>query len=325
MKPKVSIALCTYNGEKFLQKQIDSYLSQTVLPDEIIICDDGSGDNTIAIIQKNVDQNPAIHWQLLQNKKTIGTGRNFEKAIRYCSGEFIFLSDQDDIWEREKIGETIIYFDNNPDCDASFSDASLIDEADRKIPETLLDNSFFKTAYRKNYESADLFYWSILLGNIITGATMAIRRLALPNILPFQLDLGRRKLWHDGWISLSLMTDGRVGYIDQTLMQYRVHAAQQVGVVRRNDPFEKLIMQKEYNEDCISEYFQRYLSAFSTIKELVKIKTLESGIEERITKEYLEHRKKYFNTQSFPVRKLRLMKWYLLGINYISLKDLLIL
>src|SRR3984893_8227806 len=144
MKPKISIALCTYNGEKFIQKQIDSYLNQTVLPEEIIICDDGSGDNTIDIIHKFIDQNPAIHWQLLQNEKTLGTARNFEKAIGYSSGEFIFLSDQDDIWEKEKIAETIIYFDNNPDCDACFSDASLIDEDDRKIPETLLDNSFFK-------------------------------------------------------------------------------------------------------------------------------------------------------------------------------------
>jgi glycosyltransferase involved in cell wall biosynthesis len=324
MKPKVSIALCTYNGEKFLQKQIDSYVNQTVLPDEIIICDDGSTDYTLNIIRQNIALITGIRWHLVQNEITLGTSKNFEKAIGLCNGDIIFFSDQDDIWEKQKIEQMIFFFNNNPDYDASFSNATIIDDDDRELPETLLDNTFFKPNQRKGYKNNDLLYWTILMGNIITGATMSIRRTALSNILPFRLDLGR-KLWHDGWISLSLLSNGRIGYIDQKLMQYRVHAEQQVGVVRRNDPFERLIMLKEYKDDCTKEYFQRYLSAFFTMKELVKIRTLESGVEERITKEYLGHKKKYFESQSFFERKFRLLKWYLLGINYISLKDLLTL
>ena len=324
MKTTISIALCTYNGGKFIQKQVDSYLNQSVLPEEIIICDDGSSDDTVAIIQNNISKNPGIRWKLVQNEKNLGASKNFEKAIGLCNGDIIFLSDQDDIWEKEKIGQTKLYFDNNPDCDASFSNATMIDDIERQLPGTLLDSTFFKPAERKKYRKAELLYWTILLGNVMTGATMAFKRAALPVILPFHLDLGR-KLWHDGWISLTLMANERVGYIDQTLIQYRVHAAQQIGVVMRNDPFERLIMLNEYNEDFRKEYFQRYLSAYSVIKKFKELKPLESGVEERITKEYLEQKKKYFESQSFPERKFRLLKWYLLGINYISLRDLLTL
>jgi glycosyltransferase involved in cell wall biosynthesis len=324
MEPTISIALCTYNGGKFLQRQINSFLNQTVLPDEVVVCDDGSGDHTLSIVRQFITDHPEIQWNLVENKTNLGASKNFEKAISLCKGDLIFLSDQDDIWSREKIAQTISYFDRNADMDAGFSNASLIDDEGRLLPGTLLDTTIFKPGVRGNYKKEDLLYWTLLFGNLMTGATMAIRRTALPDILPFHLDLGR-ELWHDGWISLSLLSNGRIQYIDQTLMQYRVHAMQQVGVVVRDDPFEKYLFLHEYHEGFKKEYFQRYLSAFSTMRELKKIKPPDPSVEKRITREYLDHREKYFKSQSFSERKLRLLKWYLQGVNFISFRDLMTL
>ncbi len=322
MKTTVSIALCTYNGNKFLKKQLDSFLDQTVLPDEIVISDDGSTDNTLAIIRSYIEANPSIQWNLLQNRHQLGASRNFEIAISACKGDIIFLSDQDDIWNTDKIQRTISFFENHQESDACFSNAELIDEDGRKLPTTLLDNTFFKAAIRKEFKKSDLLYWNILFGNMITGATLAIKGSVLAEVVPFHLELGR-KYWHDGWIGLSLMAGGRMGYIDEQLIQYRLHAGQQIGVVVRNDPFEKWIMGGAYNEKNTREYFQRYLAAFTVLCKLKKIIRVDPVVGERIEKEYLGQRKKYFGIQSFPEKKFRLLKWWLRGINYTSFRDLI--
>jgi glycosyltransferase involved in cell wall biosynthesis len=324
MKIISSIALCTYNGEKFIRQQIESYISQTILPDEIIVCDDGSTDNTLEIIRHVAQSNPEIKWRVIQNEAKLGTNKNIEKALGFCNGEIIFFSDQDDIWTREKVAQTILFFEKNPEYEASFSDALLIDDQDKELPNKLLDLTFFKSNVRLHYDKDDLLYWSILLGNAMTGATMAIKRSAIRKVVPFQLNVGRR-LWYDGWIGFCLMANNSVGYIDQSLTKYRVHAGQQVGVEMKEDPFEQHVMRGEYQKELVKEYFQKYLGAFSTLHNLKKVLQIPTRIEDRITREYLIQKRKYFESQSFLERKLRLLKWHLQGANYISLKDLVTL
>lgn len=319
-----SIALCTYNGEKYIRNQVSSYINQTVLPDEIVICDDGSTDNTLKIIHNVAQAKPEIRWRVIQNEVKLGTNKNFEKALGFCNGDIIFFSDQDDIWTSDKVAQTISFFGENPGYEASFSNAVLIDDQDEELPNCLLDLTFFKSDMRLKYSEDDLLYWSILLGNVMTGATMAIKRSAIGKVVPFQLNLGR-KLWYDGWIGFCLMAGNSIGFIDQFLTKYRVHAGQQVGVEMIEDPFERHIMQGEYQKELVKEYFQKYLTAFSTLQNLKRVLQIPARIEDRITKEYLIHRRKYFETQSFLERKLRLLKWHLQGANYISLRDLVTL
>jgi glycosyltransferase involved in cell wall biosynthesis len=320
----VSIALCTYNGERFIREQIESYLNQTILPDEIIVCDDHSGDNTLQLIRQYTAGQTAIRWQIIQNEHRLGTNRNFEKAIGLCTGDLIMFSDQDDIWTESKIENTLSFFERNPNCGATFSNGLLIDDRSRVLPETLLDHCFFTSDIRKQYTKDDLLYWSILLGNIMTGATMVVRRTVLPTILPLNLNLGRQ-LWYDGWVGFCLMCSGQVGYIDQSLIKYRIHPGQQVGVSSGNDPFEQFIMRGNYRATLVKEYFQRYLMAFSFMQHLKKIVRIPSHITDRITSEYLTQRKKYFESQGFFERKLRLLKWHIQGANYISFRDLMTL
>ena len=109
---KISVALCTYNGETFIDQQINSILNQTLKVDEIVVCDDISKDNTIKIIQEYSLKFPDI-FKIYINESNIGSVKNFEKAISLCTGEIIFLSDQDDVWELNKVFIFKDYFENN--------------------------------------------------------------------------------------------------------------------------------------------------------------------------------------------------------------------
>jgi hypothetical protein len=121
------------------------------------------------------------------------------------------------------------------------------------------------------------------------------------------------------------MAAGRVGFIEQPLIKYRVHRGQQVGVSTGSDSFEDYIMNGNYQSLLVKEYFQRYLIAYSFMRHLKAVAAIPAGIEDRITREYLIHRKRYFEAQSFFKKKLRLLKWHIQGTNYISFKDLLTL
>lgn len=99
----VSIALCTYNGEKYIEEQLESLIHQTCQPDEIIICDDQSKDNTVNIAKSLLGSWPGA-WKVIINKKNLGYKKNFQKAISLCRGDIIFLSDQDDVWDYNIMG-----------------------------------------------------------------------------------------------------------------------------------------------------------------------------------------------------------------------------
>jgi glycosyltransferase involved in cell wall biosynthesis len=98
----ISVAICTYNGEKFLKQQLDSILLQTVCVNEIIICDDISTDSTIEILEAYQNKYPSL-IKIFRNEKTLMTVKNFEKAITLTTGDIIFLADQDDIWCLNKV------------------------------------------------------------------------------------------------------------------------------------------------------------------------------------------------------------------------------
>ena len=97
-----SVAMCTYNGEKYIKEQLESIIHQTLPPDEIIICDDGSNDHTISAIKETMRVWRGS-WMLVQNEKNLGYKKNFQKAISLCQGDIIYLSDQDDVWDLHKM------------------------------------------------------------------------------------------------------------------------------------------------------------------------------------------------------------------------------
>lgn len=220
---KISVALCTYNGEKFLHQQLDSILNQTVKVDEIVICDDGSQDQTQAILSEYQKQFPEI-FKIYINEKNLRSVKNFQKAISLCTGDYIFLSDQDDSWIPNKVEVYLDYFKQNPNIDVICSNGFIIDENSNKLEKYTVWDA--PQLLAKNNQEIDYFKIFNTIGNFATGAAMAIRRSFVDKILPFPVIEG---LHHDEWIAVVSSEQQKFAFLNEKLFSYRTHNDQQVG------------------------------------------------------------------------------------------------
>jgi glycosyltransferase involved in cell wall biosynthesis len=223
---KISVALCTYNGSKYLTKQIESILNQeNHIPDEIIICDDRSTDDTLKIIAKYEAFYPNI-FKIYSNEINLGSTKNFEKAISLCSGDYIFLSDQDDIWKNNKIQKILAVFNKNPNAEGVFSNADLIDKDNNPIKSlTIWDSVFFLE--KELPKPIDFFNITSKNGNIVTGATLCIKGSIKDLVFPFTDD---DDILHDEKIANILALRKTLFYSIENLISYRIHDKQQVGM-----------------------------------------------------------------------------------------------
>lgn len=222
---RVSVALCTYNGGQFLNEQLESILGQTRPPDELILSDDGSNDETLTIA-KDFASRANFPVTLLTGTEQLGSTRNFELAIRHCSGDLIALSDQDDRWLPERLARSASVFDEEPATTAVFADGVLIDEEGRRLPGSLWQRFGFAGDMFQRFTAGD--YGLLCRERFITGATMTLRRSAIANALPVPAE------WvHDAWFGIVLSFQGNVRAVNEPLIEYRVHTQQQVGVTSR--------------------------------------------------------------------------------------------
>ena len=223
---KLSVALCTFNGGKFIEQQISSILNQTIKVDEIIVCDDKSADDTLLILKKLQVANPCI--VIFENEINLRTTKNFEKAIQLCSGDYIFLADQDDLWNKQKVAKILTVFEENPHTEGVFSNANLIDENGSALSNKTIWNSvfFFENDMPKPINYIDLISKN---GNIVTGATFCIKKEVKDFIFPFS-----EKILHDEWIASLLAFRNTLYYSSENLISYRVHENQQVGMKNLN-------------------------------------------------------------------------------------------
>lgn len=240
---KVSVAICTYNGERFLKKQINSILNQTIPVDEIIVCDDCSSDETKEILVEYNKQLPEI-FKIHFNDVNLRSVKNFEKAISLCQNEIILLSDQDDIWNQNKVELFLKHFEKHPDTDVISSNAFIIDENDTIIDtNTIWDVVDFLEKRKIIYDYFKIFS---LIGNFATGANMAFRKDFIKSTLPFP----EKEFHHDEWIALVSSSTDKFNFIREKTSSYRVHTSQQVGGVFFN---------KDKNtESQLSERFNIY-------------------------------------------------------------------
>ena len=220
----ISVALCTYNGEKYITQQLESIANQTTHVDEIVVCDDCSTDNTIQLVYDFSKRHPEIKTIIIENETNIGVRLNFEKALNTCNGDIKFLSDQDDVWFPNKVETIVTYFENNKDITVVFSNATLIDSENNQLTKY----TFFECNGLDNY-GLNLFDKGYQLNIFITGsracgATMAIRKDVVCNFnYPTQL-------YHDYILALEAILNNSLGYITTPLMQYRIHDKQKVGL-----------------------------------------------------------------------------------------------
>lgn len=226
---KITAAICTYNGEKYILEQLNSILNQSVKVDEIIICDDCSTDKTVEIVNSLVESNPRI-IQFHINEETLRVNKNFEKALSLSTGDYIFFSDQDDIWETNKVALILKIFKENPTAQGVFSNAHLIDDEGKKRgSKSLWDNVLFIENMIKSQK--DLYSYISNIRNMVTGATLCIKKGTKDIIFPFP-DV--KVMYHDEWIALILAYKNTLFYSTENLISYRVHASQQIGVIKQS-------------------------------------------------------------------------------------------
>jgi glycosyltransferase involved in cell wall biosynthesis len=206
---RISVALCTLNGGRFLEEQLASIAAQTRPPDEVVVCDDGSTDGTIAILER-------FPFRIHRNPVRLGVTKNFEQAISLCSGDMIALADQDDVWYPHKIA---VLERALADADLVFSNARRVDAYGRVLPDSLWDHIGFRNSGRPMLNV-------LVERNVVTGATMAFRADVRARALPIPNEHG---MLHDQWIAMIVAATGRVHPVDEVLIDYRIHKAQERG------------------------------------------------------------------------------------------------
>ena len=205
MRKKVSIAMAVYNGEKYLNEQIDSILQQLVERDELIISYDKSSDNSLKIIKAYASKDHRIKY--FYNNLKPGVVKNFENAVSHCTGEIIFYSDQDDVWMSDKIKKVLSEFED-PNVTVVIHDSSLTDkELNITHPSTFKlrngNTNLFKNLIRMSY----------------IGCCLAFRSDMKKNVLPIPT-IHRSHDWWTGSISSCF---GKMAKIDEALILHRLH------------------------------------------------------------------------------------------------------
>ncbi len=221
-RPSLSIAMCTYNGCRFLEEQLDSIAVQSRLPDELLVCDDGSTDETVEILERFARRAPFV-VRLEINRDNLGSTKNFEKAISLCGGEIIALADQDDVWYPNKLKLVESVFLGRPSVGLIFSDADVVDENQNSLGFRLWTSAGFTSAWQKDVSNGQ--GTRVLLNrNVVTGAAMAFLSKFRDLVLPIP-----EKWVHDGWIALLVSVFADLAFVREPLIRYRKHADQQIG------------------------------------------------------------------------------------------------
>lgn len=216
INPLVSIAMTTYNGAQFLEDQINSILQQTYSNIELIVVDDCSTDNTYELLESFLSKDKRIH--IFKNKNNIGFVKNFCKAISLCSGDFIALSDQDDIWEDWKIEKQI---NSIKDFDLLCTNSLLIDEYNNSLGLTMKETlCFTEIPSNQDYLFKYLCHKNFVQGSTIL-ATSAFLKEQIKEVNQFS-DF----LFHDHLFALKASINNGIIYLPDCTIRYRQHGEQ---------------------------------------------------------------------------------------------------
>ena len=224
--PTVSIALCTYNGERYLEEQLRSIAAQSRLPDELVVCDDASSDRTLEIVAE-FRSRVSFSVILRKNEQNLGYTGNFASALAAVSGDIVFLSDQDDIWHETKIERYLAAFASDPSALLAYGDSRLVDSSGVPLGRTLWQLLGFQPADSHALGTREGFDLVLKRGNLYCGCSMAVKRALIAEATPLP-----KGMPHDLWLGMLASGLGAVQLISEPLLDYRQHAAQTSGAKR---------------------------------------------------------------------------------------------
>ena len=246
---KISIALCTYNGERYLGDLLNSIRSQTAEPLELVVCDDCSTDSTLQLLN-DFKRTAPFNVNILVNTKRLGVIHNFERALSACIGEYIALCDQDDVWKPNKL-EKLVTLVRQMEVETGHgpyfvhTDVDLVDSELNKMGVSFLEHQGLKPADRNHYKT-------LVVQNYIPGCSALFSRDLLEHALP----IPEAAVMHDWWLALIASIAGMIRYDPSRTVLYRQHEDNQLGSESRFSmgTFRKLVAIKPAL-DIIEENF----------------------------------------------------------------------
>lgn len=284
---QIDILLTTYNGEKYLKEQIDSILNQTYTNFRLLISDDCSKDSTIKILKEYEQKDNRI--KVFLQEKNLGYVKNFEFLLTKVENEIYALSDQDDVWNNDKVEKTYKKL-KEEDADLVFTDLEIVNEKLKTINSSFNDYMFLSRKIKKYYKDYRLQY----LYNCITGCTLMSKKKYLEKIIPIPMD--SKYVIHDTWIGLIVALNGKIAYLDEATIKYRQHGNNQVGSNHTSHKYTKLNQVRELFIDVKYQLFNTYINNSS-----IFTKDLQKQNEKALKYFKMLKNKKYINFRGWNV------------------------
>jgi glycosyltransferase involved in cell wall biosynthesis len=226
MTARISIAMATYNGCRYLNEQLASYTAQKRLPDELVVCDDDSTDDTLQILNEFAKTAP-FPVRINRNEIRLGIKGNFSKAMSLCEGDIIVFSDQDDVWVPEKLAKIEGAFNQSPRVGLVMSDAQIVDEKLNSLNYTLWESIRFTPELQAKAQRGAALQ-VLCQGNFAFGCTMALRADLRQYVLP----VPEPGFPHDEWAARLISAFADIVSIADCLVLYRQHPGQKVGATK---------------------------------------------------------------------------------------------
>ena len=247
----ISIAVCTYDGEKYIVEQLDSLAGQDYPNLEIVIVDDCSNDNTYALLEQ-YQQKHNNNIRLYKNTENLGFNKNFERALSLCLGNYIAIADQDDIWDLQKIS---LMMKNKKDNLLLYHDSAIMNN-DGSLTGKMSDGHRFVSGQCEEY---------LLYNNSVSGHTCFINKELLPHIIPFPPNM-----YYDWWMSYTAACLGRIDFIDASLVKHRRHTSNSTVADKVNDKDRrinnlKLFENHPLNRPSTTIFIKQLLSGYEVL------------------------------------------------------------
>lgn len=276
----ISVAMTTFNGEKYIRKQIESILNQSMKVDEIIVCDDGSTDKTVEILRE-------YPVTVYQNEKNLGYRLNFKKAMSLCTQEYTFLCDQDDIWKPDKVKTMIEIMQKNPNIHVLASSFEYIDSKDNLILMKQKKNFSNNNLYPRFVKSEALVsvgFDEYLPMNYFQGCSLVLDKWIKDLVLKNFDD----RLPHDWLISMIASSYQGMFFFNKALFKYRLHENNSIGV--------------EHLTQSTSEHIQKANSANIRMQNSANALIVLEDIEKVNPAFYASREKEFKNLKQFLVQ-----------------------
>ncbi len=292
----ISIAMTTYNGEKYIREQIDSILNQSYSDIELIICDDCSSDGTRDILKEYEKKDSRV--KVFFNEQNLGFKKNFEKAISLCSGEYVALSDQDDVWELTKLEDSLKVFENE-NVKLTSTNSLFTDENLNSLNRTMKDTLGISTAP----QGKEALIKHLVNHNFIQGSTILAKRDFINSCLP----IPEKVIFHDWWFGLNAVLEDSFIYTDKVTLKYRQN--ENTVTNHSETSFKDRLKPVKYNFDEVKKDADDKLCFVN--------RCLSSCTEPGLIK-YLHETKRYY--ESLPEKKIFTIKYISKYYDYIDWK-----